>query len=149
MSNMRKEEVIDLFFRQLFLNKKSHPSGQSCTYVQLNKDIGIKCYVSDGGNRNRAFAKQKELSKQGLAPKAYFKFHFYDADLVCRERRKISCYVTQHGKLCKKNEFKQHLGELSFHLSALGYKDLGDVRQKNCRMIDDRLVLIDCDRHTI
>lgn len=149
MSNMRKEEVIDLFLRQLFLNKKSHPSGQSCTYVQLNKDIGIKCYRNDGGNRNRAFAKQKELSKLGLAPKAYFKFHFYDVNLEDGKRQKISCYATQHGKMCKKNEFKQHLNELSTELFALGYEDLGDVRQKNCRMIDGKLVLIDCDKHTI
>ncbi len=39
----------------------------SCTYVQLNRSVGVKCYCNDGGNRNRAFAKQKQLSKEGLA----------------------------------------------------------------------------------
>lgn len=146
---MRKSEIISLFLEECFSAKRNFPSGVACTYVQLNEEIGIKCYPDTRGakvNRNYSFRKQKYLHSKRLAPKAYFKFDihdpFYDGS--------IHCYVTQHAESCSQSDFKKLRNAVDLKKKLLALRiSVSDVKARNCGFINGKLVLIDCDYNSI
>jgi hypothetical protein len=141
---MRKKELIAKFFVKAFSKKRRFPSGCSCTYIQMSKSIGIKCWNTeswdDDKNRDHSFKRQKKAHKHGIAPKPYFKFDFFNNFVD----EKWMCYVTQHAGKTRGNIYSKYKTKLSLKLEEIGF-DTGDVKPSNCGVIKGKLVCIDFD----
>ena len=142
---MKRKEIIDLFLRTAFIEGKRFPVGRSCTYIQLNDELGVKCYIHDPVNRNHSFKTQKKLYKLKLAPKAHFKFDFRIPFFKPGKRKcyQINCFVTQHAEKCG-GEYLKQLPELYAALQQNGMST-HDIAQRNCGLINNKLIIIDCD----
>lgn len=116
-------------------------SGSSCSYISLGY-YGIKCYVRDKKNRDYAYKTQQKLHKLGLAPAVSGRFTMKFSG------KNMYCYLTRHAHTTTRASVKE-LVELRKKLVSLGYKHTSDVVDRNVGYVDGKLVLIDCDFHTI